>query len=144
YVTFTLPSNTSLTEGRRLTPFIRAIVARTPEVTEQLTQLGRPEDGTDPTLPNNLELFVKLKPMAAWRPSVRSIEDLAAEIDRHLDDLPGVESNISQPIRDNVNENIAGQFGEIALKIYGEELDALQKAAEQSKAALEKVPGVSD
>src|SRR4030095_9291544 len=76
YVTFTLPSNTSLTEGGRLPPFTRAIVARTPEVTEQLTQLGRPEDGTDPTLPNNLELFVKLKPMAAWRPSVRSIEDL--------------------------------------------------------------------
>ena len=137
YVTFTLPSNTSLTEGRKLTPLLKSIVARTPEVTEQLTQLGRPEDGTDPTLPNNLELFVKLKPMAEWRPGIRSIEDLAAELDRNLDEVPGIESNISQPIRDNVNENIAGQFGEVALKIYGEDLELLQEAARKAKAALE-------
>jgi cobalt-zinc-cadmium resistance protein CzcA len=144
YVTFTLPSNTSLTEGRKLTPLLKSIVARTPEVTEQLTQLGRPEDGTDPTLPNNLELFVKLKPMAEWRPGIRSIEDLAAELDRNLDEVPGIESNISQPIRDNVNENIAGQFGEVALKIYGEDLELLQEAARKAKAALEGVPGITD
>ncbi|HKE00759.1 MAG TPA: CusA/CzcA family heavy metal efflux RND transporter, partial [Planctomycetota bacterium] len=144
YVTATLPGNTSLTEGRRLVPMFQSLVGRTPEVVEQMTQLGRPEDGTDPTLPSNLELFVKLKPMAEWRPSMRTIEDLAAEMDSNLSELPGVEVNISQPIRDNVNENISGQFGEIALKIYGDDLERLREAADEATAALAKVPGVAD
>src|SRR5438876_147482 len=61
YVTFTLPGNVSLAAGRRLVPKIKELLRRTPETTHVLTQLGRPEDGTDPTLPNNLEMFVTLK-----------------------------------------------------------------------------------
>jgi cobalt-zinc-cadmium resistance protein CzcA len=144
YITFTLPGNTSLTEGRKLTPHIRELVARTPEVEETLSQLGRPEDGTDPNLPNNLEIFVKLKPMAQWRSTIRSLEDIAAEMETNLSEIPGIEFNISQPIRDNVNENISGQFGEIALKIYGEDMDVLQKAAEKAKSTVAAVSGVSD
>src|SRR5262249_34633870 len=60
YVTFTLPPNMSLTEGRRLTPRVKELLRRTREVTGVLSQLGRPEDGTDPTLPSNLEVFVRL------------------------------------------------------------------------------------
>jgi len=144
YITFTLPGNSSLTTGRLLTPRIKELVARTPEVVDQQTQLGRPEDGTDATLPNNLELFVKLKPMSEWRPEIHTIDDLAAEMETNLSEIPGVEFNISQPIRDNVNENISGQFGEIALKIYGEDMDALQAAAEKAKNTIALVPGVAD
>jgi cobalt-zinc-cadmium resistance protein CzcA len=144
YVTFTFPGNTSLTTGRKLTPLIKEILHRTPEVTSVLTQLGRPEDGTDPTLTNNFEVFVQLKPIDEWRPTMHSMEDLVAEMDRNLKDIPGIEYNFSMPIQDNVYENISGQFGQIALKIYGEDLNLLQKLAEQARSAIAKVPGVAD
>ena len=144
YVTFTLPGNVSLTAGRRLVPRIKELLRRTPEVTEILTQLGRPEDGTDPTLPNNLEMFVKLKPLGQWRPRKRTLDALTAEMDGNVREAPGIESNFSQPIRDNVNENIAGQFGQIALKFYGDDLFALQQAAEKAEAAIGGVAGVAD
>ncbi len=144
YVTFTLPSNMSLSEGRRMVPRLKALLGRVPEVTECLSQLGRPEDGTDPTLPNNLEIFVKLKPLDQWRPGLHSLDDLVADAAAQLQEVPGIEFNMSQPIRDNVSENISGQFGQIALKIYGDDLQTLQDAAEHAKDAIAGVPGVAD
>lgn len=145
YVTFTLPPTNSLTEGRRWTPrIVRTMIAGVPEVTETLTQLGRPEDGTDPTLTNNLEVFVKLRPLRQWRPHIRTLEDLIEIMDRNLKAIPGLEYNFSQPIRDNVAENISGQFGQVAVKLYGDDLDQLQRLADQIKQQLANVPGVAD
>ncbi len=144
YVTFTLPDNLSLAEGRKLTPQLKTLLHRTPEVTEVLSQLGRPEDGTDPTLPSNLEIFVKLKPLDQWRPQIHNLDDLIAEMAGQLREVPGIEYNFSQPIRDNVAENISGQFGQVALKIYGDDLDQLQAAAEKSMQIASGVPGAAD
>src|SRR6266571_3043956 len=144
YVTYTLPGNISLTAGRKLVPLLKERMRRTPEVTELMSQLGRPEDGTDPTLANNLEIFVKLRPMSAWRSSMRSLNDLVAEMEKNVREIPGTEYNFSQPIRDNVNENISGQFRQIAVKIYGEDLDLLQDAAQKAEAAVAGVAGVAD
>jgi heavy metal efflux system protein len=144
YVTLTLPSNISLTAGRKLTPLLKERLRRTPEVTELMTQLGRPEDGTDPTLANNLEIFVKLKPMSEWRSSMHELNDVISEMVRNVREIPGAEYNFSQPIRDNVNENISGQFGQIAVKIYGEDLDILQDAAQKAEDAISRVAGVAD
>ena len=145
YVTFTLPDNLSLAEGRKLTPRLKQLLHRTPEVTEVLSQLGRPEDGTDPTLPSNLEIFVKLKPLDQWRPGLHhSLDELIAEMTRNLQEVPGVEYNFSQPIRDNVAENISGQFGQVALKIYGDDLEQLQAAADKAALSIAQVPGAAD
>ncbi len=144
YVTFSLPGNVSLTEARRLVPQIRERLLRTHEVADVLSQLGRPEDGTDPTLPNNLEFFLKLRPLHEWRAGAHSPYDLVPEMEKSLQEIPGPEYNFSQPIRDNVNENIAGQFGQIALKIYGDDLVELQKAAEAANDTIAAVPGASD
>jgi cobalt-zinc-cadmium resistance protein CzcA len=144
YLTFTLPSNISLNEGRRLVPRITEIVGRYPEVNEVLSQLGRPEDGTDPTLTNNLELFVRLKPPEQWPTHLDSLDAVIDDLRHGLAELPGAEVNFSQPIRDNVNENISGQFGQIALKIYGDDLRQLQEVAERTKDAIAAVSGVSD
>ncbi len=144
YVTFSLPDNLSLAEGRKLTPRLKQLLHRTPEVTEVLSQLGRPEDGTDPTLPSNLEIFVKLAPLSEWRPALHSLDDLIAEMAKNLQEVPGVEYNFSQPIRDNVAENISGQFGQVALKIYGDDLTQLQQAAEKATAIIGSVPGAAD
>jgi cobalt-zinc-cadmium resistance protein CzcA len=144
YVTFTLPGNMSLAEAQKLTPRLKKLIRRTPEALAVLTQLGRPEDGTDPSLPNNLEAFVKLAPPAQWRPNKPTLNDIVAEMAFNLSQVPGLEANFSQPIRDNVAENISGQFGQIALKIYGEDLVELQRAAERSKDVLSRVAGVAD
>jgi cobalt-zinc-cadmium resistance protein CzcA len=144
YVTFTLPGNISHADSRRLIPRLKQLIRRTPEAVSLLSQLGRPEDGTDPTLPNNLEIFVKLKPLDEWRPDKPTLNDLIAEMTRNLQEVPGIEYNFSQPIRDNVAENISGQFGQIALKIYGHDLDQLQSLAEKSKSVIAGVAGVAD
>jgi cobalt-zinc-cadmium resistance protein CzcA len=145
YVTYTLPATISLTEGRRLTPQITQLMRRDiPEITELMSQLGRPEDGTDPTLLNNLEVFVKLRPMAEWRDSIHTLDDIIEQMNRNLKEIPGIEYNFSQPIRDNVAENISGQFGEVAVKLYGDDLDQLTRLAGQIEDEIAKVPGVTD
>ena len=145
YVTYTLPPTISLTEGRKLTPQITHLMRRDiPEITELMSQLGRPEDGTDPTLLNNLEVFVKLRPMADWRPNIHTLDDIVEQMNRNLKEIPGIEYNFSQPIRDNVAENISGQFGQVAVKLYGDDLDQLTKFAGQIEDEIAKVPGVAD
>ncbi len=144
YLTFTLPSNSSLNEGRRIEPLLADIIRAYPEVDSSLSQLGRPEDGTDPVLPNNLEFFVKLKPESQWRPEFKSLHQLMESMEKTLNSVPGVDVNFSQPIRDNVNESMAGQFVQVALKIFSSDLEALQVAATKAEAALQKVDGVAD
>ena len=144
YLKIFLPPNISLNEGRRMVPRIAEIIERYPEVDVVLTQLGRPEDGTDPKLTNNLEVFVRLKPPDAWPPGVRSLNDVVDRMNQGFEEIPGVEVNFSQPIRDNVNENISGQSGQIALKVYGHDLGVLEELAERIKNSIGHVPGVAD
>ncbi len=144
YLTFTLPANISLTEGRRLVPRITEILRRYPEVENILSQLGRPEDGTDPTLTNNLEFFVRLKPPETWPPGVHTLSDVVERLNGGVAEIPGLEVNFSQPIRDNVNENISGQFGQIAVKLYGDDLHVMQDLAERVRASIAKSPGAAD
>ena len=144
YLTYTLPSNISLTEGRRLVPVLDSVIRQFPQVETRLSQLGRPEDGTDPSLANNLEVFVRLKPMEAWPKETPSLESVIVAMNREIVKTVGIEVNFSQPIRDNVNDNISGQPGQIALKIYAHDLKRLQAAAEKAKDAISKVRGVAD
>jgi cobalt-zinc-cadmium resistance protein CzcA len=139
YLTFTLPSNVSLSEGRRFVPHLSEIIRAAPQVDDVMSQLGRPEDGTDPSLASNLEFFVKLKPAAEWPRETRTLGDVVKTLHKAIAEMPGVEVNFSQPIRDNVNENISGQFGQIAVKIYGDNL-----VAEKTKYTISKVSGVAD
>jgi cobalt-zinc-cadmium resistance protein CzcA len=144
YMTFTLPKNISLTEGRKLAPKLLAHIQTHPCVDRVMSQLGRPEDGTDPKLNNNLEIFVKLKPANKWPAELGSLGDVVNSLQAVVAEVPGLEVNFSQPIRDNVNESISGQQGQVALKIFGEDLDALQKQAEATKDVLAGVQGVAD
>jgi cobalt-zinc-cadmium resistance protein CzcA len=144
YLHFTLGYNTSLTDGRKMVPIITEIIDKYPEVEAQMSQLGRPEDGTDTGMPNNLEYFVKLKPMDTWPKDVPDLGTLIEKMNASLAVIPGLEVNFSQPIRDNVNQNISGQFGQIALKIYSDDLNYLQQTAEAMKEAIGGVQGVAD
>jgi cobalt-zinc-cadmium resistance protein CzcA len=144
YLTFTLPSNISLSEARRLAPSLAAMIEEFPQVESHVSQLGRPEDGTDPKLANNLELFVKLTPAVTWPKDTPDLGSLISKLNAFYGQIPGLEVNFSQPIRDNVNENISGQVGQIALKLYAEDLRLLQQTADAAKQVLSKVPGVAD
>jgi cobalt-zinc-cadmium resistance protein CzcA len=144
YMTITLPQNISLTEGRKLVPKVVRLVSAKPQVEAIMSQLGRPEDGTDPKLANNLEIFVKLKPAKEWPAETPELVDVLNALQAQVAEVPGIEVNFSQPIRDNVNESISGQQGQVAMKLFAEDLGALQKTAEKAKAALAKVKGVAD
>jgi cobalt-zinc-cadmium resistance protein CzcA len=123
---------------------MKELLRRTPEVRSVLTQLGRPEDGTDPKLPNHLEAFIQLTPLDQWRKGHGRLDDLIGEMSKNLSEIPGIEFNFSQPIRDNVADNISGQPGQIALKIYGDDVNQLEELGQQAKDIIAAVPGASE
>src|SRR3989449_2213830 len=144
YVTATLPASVSLERAARtVVPHIRDTLLSFPEVHGILGQLGGPDDGTDWKTANNLEYFVDLRPPDVWPPGVTP-ERLVAEMRDRLATIPGVEFNFSQPIKDNIEENISGLKGQVAIKVFGEDLEALQRTADEIKHVVAGVPGVAD
>src|SRR2546425_4193574 len=144
YVTFTLPPSISLREASRtVVPRISQVLRSFPEVRSVLSQLGGPDDGTDWSTPNNLEYFVDLRPRDEW-PRGMTADRLVTEMRARLADIPGIEFNFSQPIKDNIEENISGMNGQIAIKLFGDDLTAMRRAAEDVRRVLATVPGVAD
>src|SRR5581483_2506461 len=144
YVTITLPPSVSLKRSAKVVvPRIRDAILAFPEVKQVLSQQGGPDDGTDPAPANNLEYFVDLKPRHEWPPGT-SLDDVVGAMRAALEDIPGIESNFSQPIKDNIEENISGINGQVAIKLFGDDLDALRIAATDVKRVMEQVPGTAD
>ena len=141
----TLAPSTGPTEGTRLMNQARVILAGFPEVTKVVSQVGRPDDGTDTTGFFNTEYFVDLKPKKNWRPVFREDKDeLVAAMDRELSKLPGVLWNFSQPISDNMEEAVSGVKGELAVKLYGDDLRTLEAKGDEIVGILRTIPGVED
>ena len=141
----TLAPSTGPSEGTRLMNQARILFASFPEVTQVVSQVGRPDDGTDTTGFFNTEYFVDLKPKERWRPVFHENKDeLIAAMDRELEKIPGVLWNFSQPISDNVEEAVSGVKGELAVKIYGDDLRLLEKAGDDIVNVMRTVPGVQD
>jgi cobalt-zinc-cadmium resistance protein CzcA len=140
----TLPSSTGPTGGERVVRQARLIFAKFPEVTQVVSQLGRPDDGTDSTGFFNTEYFVDLKPHEQWRKQFRSKEELIAAMDRELEKIPGVLWNFSQPIADNMEEAMSGVKGQLAVKLYGSDLKQLEQKADEIVSVMKNIPGVAD
>jgi cobalt-zinc-cadmium resistance protein CzcA len=144
YVTVTLPPSIALERAAKtVVPRISDILLSFPEVKGLMSQLGGPDDGTDWKTANNLEIFVDLRPREEW-PAGMTTAKLIAAIDDELDAIPGIDVNFSQPIKDNVEENISGLKGQLAIKVFGDDLDALHQAAADVKRVVGTVPGVAD
>jgi cobalt-zinc-cadmium resistance protein CzcA len=123
----------------------RIILAAFPEVTKVVSQVGRPDDGTDTTGFFNTEYFVDLLPKEKWRPAFHQNKDeLIGAMDRELEKMPGVVWNFSQPISDNVEEAVSGVKGELAVKLYGDDLKELETRADQIVGIMSKIRGVQD
>jgi len=145
WVRGTLAPSTGPTEGIRLANQVRVILASFPEVTMTTSQVGRPDDGMDTTGFFNTEYFVGLKPKQEWRPAFHQVkEELIAAMNRELEKIPGVIWNFSQPISDNMEEAVSGVKGELAIKVYGDDLRTLEEKGDQIVSVMRTVPGVED
>ena len=141
----TLAPSTGPTEGARVMNQARIIFSSFPEVTKVVSQVGRPDDGTDTTGFFNTEYFVDLKPKEQWRPVFHQDKDaLIDAMDREVNKIPGVLWNFSQPISDNVEEAVSGVKGELAVKMYGDDLKTLESKADEIVGVMRSVQGIED
>jgi cobalt-zinc-cadmium resistance protein CzcA len=141
----TLAQSTSLTEGTRFMNQARRIFASFPEATQVISEIGRPDDGTDTGGFGNTEYFIDLKPKREWRPIFReNKEELIAAMNREIAKLPGATWNFSQPIEDNVGETLTGTKGQLALKVYGNDLRTIEDKGDEIADIMQRVPGITD
>ena len=146
WVRATMPYTISFEEASRIAPRIRAILMSYPQVTVVGSELGRPDDGTDPTGFFNCEFYVGLKPYRdrAWRGEIRNKQQLIESINAKLAAFPGIIFNFTQPAEDAVDEALTGLKSSLAVKVFGEDLNVLQEKAIQIKNTLSAVPGFTE
>lgn len=147
WVRATMPYSISFDEASKLSPAVRNILMSYPMVTQVGSELGRPDDGTDPTGFFNDEFYVGLKPYndASWRQtSIHDKAELTADLQKKLAVFPGIIFNYTQPAEDAVDEALTGLKSSLAVKVYGPDLNVLEDKAIQIKRVLEHVRGYTD
>jgi cobalt-zinc-cadmium resistance protein CzcA len=144
WIRATMPPSISLEEGNRYVNRMRQVIKSFPEVVTAVSQNGRPDDGTDATGFFNAEFYVPLKPFATWPKGIDK-EKLTRQVqDALTEQFPGVEFNFSQNIEDNVEEAASGVKGENSVKLFGNDLETLEKTAAKIKEVMSTVRGVTD
>ncbi|HTL61890.1 MAG TPA: CusA/CzcA family heavy metal efflux RND transporter [Nitrospira sp.] len=143
WVRATMPVDISFDQAARLASDIRTMFRQSPEVTTVVSQLGRPDDGTDPTSFFNAEFLASLKAQAEWRRGL-SKDDLVEEIEQRLKTIPGVIFNFSQVIQDNVEEAMSGVKGENSIKLFGADLKTMETLAGEIEKQMQQIRGVKD
>ena len=146
WVRATMPYTISFEGASKIAPEIRKILMSYPQVTVVGSELGRPDDGTDPTGFFNCEFYVGLKPYKdeAWKAGPHTKDELIDSIRKKLDSYPGIIFNFTQPAEDAVDEALTGLKSALAVKMYGPDLNVLQDKALQIKNVLERVPGFAE
>jgi len=143
WIRATMPSTISYSEASKLVPKIRSIMEKYSPVENVVSQLGRPDDGTDATGFYNAEFLVNLKNYDTWK-DFGNKDALIEKMNAELTKIPGVGFNFSQNIEDNVEEAVTGVKGELAVKLFGSDLDLLTKKAAEIQAVMSKIKGVVD
>uniref|UniRef100_Q01WX1 Heavy metal efflux pump, CzcA family n=1 Tax=Solibacter usitatus (strain Ellin6076) TaxID=234267 RepID=Q01WX1_SOLUE len=132
-------------EATRVVNRARIMLAAFPEVKQVISRVGRPDDGMDPVGFDNMEYFVDLKPKEKWRPVFRQDKDeLIKAMSRQLAKVPGVYWHFTQPIADEMEEADTGLKGQLAVKIYGEDLKILEEKGAEVVKAMRPVRGIDD
>ncbi|HXB74856.1 MAG TPA: CusA/CzcA family heavy metal efflux RND transporter [Candidatus Acidoferrales bacterium] len=146
WVRATTPYTISFEESSKISPEIRNILLSFPQVTTVANELGRPDDGTDPTGFYNNEFYVGLKPYSdkSWTGGIRTKPQLVAAVQKKLVSFPGIIFNYTQPAEDAVDEAETGLKSALAVKIFGQDLPTLEDKAFQVKNILGKIPGIRD
>ncbi|MFL6572777.1 MAG: efflux RND transporter permease subunit [Burkholderiales bacterium] len=138
-----MPPSIALEAAQTMLVEVRKRILSFPEVAQVLSENGRPEDGTDNENPNMSETFVRLRAREEWRKGYDK-DRLIDEVRELLSEIPGVSYNFSQPIKDNVEEAVAGVRGKVVLKIYGSDMKVMRDTLEQARLKLAPVAGVVD
>jgi cobalt-zinc-cadmium resistance protein CzcA len=138
-----LPMSASLNQSKAISDKMTEMIRKFPEVRHTLAQIGRTNDGTDPKGFFNVEIAVDLYPKKGW-PKGMTTEKLIDSMNSQLTKIPGLLLNYSQPIRDNVEEAVAGVPASLAVKIFGKDFNTLDTLANRIEAVLSKVSGVQD
>ncbi len=142
WLTISLPPATALEKTKEVERQVRKILNTYPEVNNVATQVGRPDDGTDPKGPNNLEVMADLNSREGWR--FANKEEMIADMTAKIQEIPGVPTNFSQVIQDNVEEALSGVKGEISVKIFGPDLEILEDKSTQVARILTEIQGSAD
>ncbi len=141
----TLAPSSGPSSGVQVMDRARIIAASFPEVRQVVSQIGRPDDGTDTTGFFNTEYFIDLLPKEKWRPVFRESKDeLIAAMGRELGKIPGTLWNFSQPIADNMEEAVSGVKGQLAIKIYGDDLKTLEQKGQEVVNVMRTIRGIAD
>ncbi|QAA82976.1 efflux RND transporter permease subunit [Aequorivita sp. H23M31] len=143
YVRATLPNSVNIEESTRLAQEMKAQIREFEEVKFVLNQVGRPNDGTDPTGFFNIEFHIELYPEKEWKRKINK-EDLVEEIRGALQTYPGIVFGFSQPIQDNVEEYVAGVKSSLVVKIFGDDLFELEGYADEVADAIRDIEGIED
>ena len=143
WIRATMPSTISYSEASKLVPKIRGIMEKYSPVKQVVSQLGRPDDGTDATGFYNAEFLVDLKPYDTWN-DFKNKDELIDKMNAELVKIPGVGFNFSQNIEDNVEEAVTGVKGELAVKLFGTDLDELTKKVTEIKNVMGSIKGIVD
>jgi cobalt-zinc-cadmium resistance protein CzcA len=147
WIRATMPYTISFEEASKLSPQVRDMLMKYPMVTDVGSELGRPDDGTDPTGFFNDEFYVGLKPYgdSIWKTgSIHNKAELTEDIQKQLQAFPGIIFNYTQPAEDAVDEALTGLKSALAVKIYGPDLNVLQDQALEIKRRLSQVPGFTE
>ncbi len=147
WVRATLPYTVSFETASNFSPQVRNILLKYPMVTDVGSELGRPDDGTDPTGFFNDEFYVGLKPYSdpSWKKGkIHTKAELTEDLQSQLQAFPGVIFNYTQPAEDAVDEALTGLKSALAVKIYGPDLNVLQSQALEIKRRLSQVPGFTE
>ena len=142
WLTISLPPSTSLEKSKEIERSVRKILTSYKEVKMVSAAVGRPDDGTDAKGPNNIEIFADLNPSDSWNFTTK--EALINDMSEKIHKIPGVPTNFSQVIQDNVEEALSGVKGEIAIKIFGSNLGILEEKANQVVNVLNSIQGATD
>ncbi len=139
----TMAPSISLNESKRTTMIVERRVMKIPEVTGVVTRIGRGEVGahTDPV--NSAEMYILLKPRDQWR-TARTQQEIEEVIRREVGKVPGVFTNLTQPIQMTVDELLEGVRAELAIKIFGDEIEVLKRKADEIAAIVSEIPGAAD
>jgi cobalt-zinc-cadmium resistance protein CzcA len=147
WIRATMPYTISFEEASKLSPQVRNLLLKYPMVTDVGSELGRPDDGTDPTGFFNDEFYVGLKPYgdSVWKTgAIHNKAELTEDIQKQLQAFPGIIFNYTQPAEDAVDEALTGLKSALAVKIYGPDLNVLQDRALEIKRRLSQVPGFTE
>lgn len=139
----TLAPSSSLDTALEVAPKLEAMLMEFPEVTYALSRIGRAEIGGDPEPVNNIEIYIGLKPVPEWT-SADNRYELQSLMEQKLEQHPGLLFNFSQPIATRVDELLSGVKAQLAIKLFGKDLDVLAEKGQAIEAVVKKIDGTRD